>query len=285
MKYYLIILLIIALATIVWPINKICLSNKGRSEYLSMVIAFVAGIAALVFAVLSKGYFMDLNAFALGSLTGITYAISSCVLLKCVKIGPMGLSVTFNNLGLLWPVVTGIVFFPAISGVSIIKITGVVIIVIAMLLLSKEDTETFDGKINKIWFKLIVLAWAFTGISGIAQLLFSIYGANNLMVYAFYTYVIAFISLLLYNAFYHSLRPLKEEIVGGTLNGLVYFACFSLTNYILVYLSPTIVFFASTLLPLILVLIIGCVGFKETLNKFVKIGITLALFGFIFIQL
>ena len=285
MKYYLLIIIII-LGTVVWPINKMSLANNARSEYLGMVISFVASITAFVLAVISKGNFMDLNIFMLGCLTGIAYSIGPCVLLfKCIKIGPMGLSVTFSNLSLLWPVVIGMIFFPAISSISILKVTGVITIVIAMLLLSKNDNKVSDGKINKRWLKLIILAWGFAGISLVAQLLFSIYSKNNLMVYAFYTYFIAFVILFAYNAFLHNLVPFKVEIIGGALNGFIYLTFFCLTTYVLVYVSPTIVFISSTLLPLVLVLIIGSVCFKEKLNKFSKIGIYLAILGFIFIQM
>jgi hypothetical protein len=286
MNHYLLILLVIILGTIMWPINKLSLGKRGRSEYLGMVISFIAALMSFVVAVISKGNFWNLNAFILGSLTGITYAIGPCVLLfKCLKIGPMGLSVTFNNLGLLWPVVIGMIFFPTVSGVSIPKVIGVIVIVFSMLLLSKYNTNVPAETLNRRWVKLIILAWVFTGISLVTQLLFSIYCGDNLMVYAFYTYFIAFLILLVYNAFLHSLFPLKEEIIGGTLNGVVYLTYFCLVNYILAYVSPTIVFIASTLLPFVLVLIIGSMCFKEKLNKLSKIGIALAIFGFLFIQM
>lgn len=278
MNIFLLIILVL-LSTSIWPINKIILKHGSVPERLGMCISFFSAIFALIAVFIFHEKLYTPATFIFGAVMAIGYAIGFCIfILKSMEIGPSGPTVLFNNLGLLFPTVLGIIFFPEKNVFNYLLPIGLIMVIISMILTIKKDPNM---PISRKWALFVTLGWLGSGFSMGSQLFASHYEPKGSMSFCFWAYSISFALLLILNIIKRTKLPTKAEILGGIFNGIAQILILFIIFSLLTKLPAALIYPVGIATPIFIMLIIGGLFLKEKLDKEKIIACIIGIIGII----
>lgn len=260
-------------ATLIWPVNRWVMHHQGRAPVYGFWISVTAAITSATLAFLTGQSFVQPAVWAVGAIMGLAFAFGYClVVMYCLKIGPTAPTVAMNNMGLVWPIVTG-AFWPKPRSFNGITISGLVLICSALVLFGfiRSPAKEKDGQASKVstrWARWAFFAWILAGISMTAQFIGSVYASDSPFVFICSFTTIAAIILA-----FPALRGIKKrfklrEMVAGAVNGIMQVSIGLATLTALKYTDPEIVFSFTVAGPIVLILIVGQFFYRERMDRY-----------------
>lgn len=163
------------------------------------------------------------------------------IIYHCLRIGPTGPTVTMNNLGLLWPVVAGMLW-PLLKTPTGVQWGGLALTVLALALTgANRNAGETTAPITPRWVGWALVGWVFAGVSMSCQYVSSTLAAGHYYPFmaAMYglTLVVCAVTMLLKR----EARPTRVETLAGTLTATINVAGIAVTMWLLGHITPTIV--------------------------------------------
>ena len=160
-------------STVLWPLARWALADGGETRAMGFWACLIAAVWSLA-ALVGRGASLWVGPVWLaGVVLGVAYSVGFYLLImRCLQIGPAGPTVTLNNLGLLWPVVIGLIGFSAKApGVGVW--VGLACTILALVLMGARRGARAGGSVTRRWAAWALVGWAFSGISMGSQFLAS----------------------------------------------------------------------------------------------------------------
>ena len=249
-------------------LGKGACKEKGNT-YLFNAVSYI--ICIIIFAVLTAMGKVSLFSVAVGVLYGVMTAMSNGYKMIALGKGPMHLTTLIITASMIIPTMSGFIFFG--EAFSLIKLIGIIFLLFFIYLSLEKGNGS--GKINKKWLLFCGLCFITTGMIGILQKVHqSSVHKDETAVFLLAAFMCSLVysfamskklgTTLKFNAKYHAL---------AVICGLCTFANHYL-NLILSGIVPSQIFFPLVnALPMILIIIMSVVLFKEEITKRQVIGI------------
>lgn len=265
---YFVLCISVSLSIIIWPFNRWAMKKGGRTQSIGLVISFTASVLAAAGALIT-GESPGLNIVMLiGAVMGVAYAVGFCtIIFYCLKIGPSGPTVTLNNLGLIFPVLLSLFFYSNGKTPGALAIIGIAMTVSALILMAFNRSDG-DNTMTLKWFKWAIAGWLLSGLSMSAQFLATYYTPKYPYSFAFYAFMTSFIILAVVILVKKDSRPRKEELITGTVTGVINVACTPLLFYLVKHIPAYVVFPINMAAPILAMLLAGHFIYKEKLNHY-----------------
>jgi drug/metabolite transporter (DMT)-like permease len=217
---------------------------------------------------------MNPEVLLIAAYLGLMFITVFLVLSRSIHVNGVGISVTSMRISLLLPVVFGFLFFG--EAVTLSKITGIILVIISLLLLLKQEEKAFH-KIDGRSMLLLVLF----GATGVNDILLKYYDINyrGIISESWFTSLIfftAFICGLLYLAIRHNLKIKRAEWKYGLSIGIINLYSTVFLLYALRDLDASTVFPAINISVVIGSTLIGILGWQDQLGSARKIGLAIA---------
>ena len=205
----------------------------------------------------------------LGAINGIAYSIGFCVLIvTCLKIGPVGLTVTMNNFGLLWPVVVGAAFFSGGKPPSALIIAGLAAVILALAMMPWSRSESGGAaEVTPRWLRLALGGWIMAGVSFTCLFLAGRLLAVNPYVYVTWCYGASLVVLVSIAAWKRSTALSGVEAAAGLYIGVVAVANTAVAVCLLGRINPAVYFPLTVASPAVFMLITGHFVLRERMNR------------------
>jgi len=262
-------LLLVALVTVMtamWPINKFATERGARPEALGLVTSFSGLILSVGYLLAAGAGWGNWKVWLLGLLGGFAYAMGFFVLITaCLKIGPTGLTTVMNNMGLIGPVLIGLIFFDEARNFSLWTGVGFSAILTSLVLIAAK-TSGKRRDVSLKWFRMAFGGWLLSCMSLGCQYLSSRVDPNSYLLCSVAYFVSAFLILLALTFFRFRSGPGPIELLAGIPSGLLASLETPLSMYLVARLRAVVLYPISVTLPMLLVLLISKIFFKERLG-------------------
>ncbi len=257
--------------------KKLGAMDKSTS-HIHLVNFYTFALAWIIFIIVNKG-FTAISSFTI--IIAVLYALfslaSQVALIAAMNSGPVAFTSLFFSCGFIISTILGAAYYN--ETISIIKIIGILILVVAMwICISPNKTSKFSGK----WLLFSIAAFLCAGIVGFLQKFHQRSVHKNeldmMLIVAFG--IMAFASLILYMLS----KPKNLSIIktkGFILNGLglgLAIAIQNKNNLFLAGVLPSVIFFPISNGGIILgSTIAASIMFNEKLSKMQKFGLGLGI--------
>ena len=263
---YLLLLIPVALSTVLWPINRKVMQNGGRGEVFGLWISATTAAITGVLSVIYHQSFASVSLVGAGLVVGFAFAIGFCVIINtCLKIGPTGPTAAANNMGLVGPVVLGL-FWPRPTVLTAAAAGGLGLVALSLVGLGFGASGSSRQTVTRRWVSLVLVGWALAAVSMAGQYAGSVLNPDRPLAQVAAFYFFAMLFLLPFQFRRGRTWFLKIEFGYGLLIGVSQAVSSFLTLVILQRLSPKIVFPVTILSPLILILVLSAVVYKEKMG-------------------
>ena len=257
---------LVIVMTAMWPINKYATKHDARPEALGMMTSCFGLLLSVAYLLGSGGQWSNGRIWILGFLGGFAYAVGFFVLITgCLKIAPTGLTTAMNNMGMIGPVVLGILFFGEAENMTIYGCAGFAAILLCIVLLAIQSSRK-EENISFRWFQMAFGGWLLSCMSLGCQYLSSKEDPNGYLLYAVAYFASAFLILFGITLFRFHSGPVRIEVLAGIPSGLLASLETPLSMYLVTQISPVVFYPVSVTLPMILVLLIGRLFLKEHMS-------------------
>jgi drug/metabolite transporter (DMT)-like permease len=275
------LLIPVILSTAIWPINRRVMQNGGRGDVYGFWISTAAALVAGILAFASHQSITPPSLWKVGLLVGFSFSFGFCIVVNyCLKIGPTGPTVAANNMGLIGPVVVGLIW-PVSQPLTLPLGIGIVLILSAILGFSFSASGSEKTPITTRWAILAVVGWLLAALSMTGQYLGSVLNPTIPLSQVFAFSLISMLILLPFVIRRGKSWFNKAEFLGGALNGLIQALSLFMTQLALQRMPSKIVFPVTVLTPLILVLIISGLIYKERLSRQVWLSCGVGVLGLV----
>lgn len=271
----------VILSTIIWPLNRRVMMNGGRTDaygfWVSLSGAIVAGILGRLFG---QSYRVP-SIWLVGFLVGFAFSVGFCLIINyCLKIGPTGPTVSANNMGLVGPVVVGLLW-PVRHTFTMPIIAGLLLVVMAMLGfgLSASAAGAKKQAVTSRWVILVFFGWLLAAMSMTGQYLGSVLAPNQPLTFVSVFFIFAMIILLPFVVRHGRTWFDRNEMVGGIANGSIQAISIFVQLTALQRMGSQIVFPVTVLVPVIAVLTLSALVYKERLHPLTWISCGVGLAG------
>lgn len=242
--------------------------EKGDS-YRFNAVSYI--VCIIIFAILTAMGKVSVFSVIVGVLYGVMTAMSNGYKVIALGEGPMHLTTLVITASMIIPTMSGFIFFG--EEFSLIKLIGIIFLLFFIYLSLEKGDD--NGKINKKWLVFCGLCFVTTGMIGILQKIHqSSVHKDETAVFL----LAGFICSLIYSAaiskkFNATLKMNAKYNALALVCGLCTFANHYL-NLILSGIVPSQIFFPLVnAVPMILIIIMSVVLFKEKITKRQIIGI------------
>ncbi len=209
-------------------------------------------------------------AIGLGIISGILYLASFMLMKFNMKENGVVLTSTFMKLGVIIPTLSAIVIFH--EALQKMKILGICIALIAIVIFYYEKDQHFQG--NKIWLIILLVAGGIT--DSMAQF-YDQYGSiDQESVYLFTTFFIACLCAVALSIYRKEHLEFKD-IVMGAMIGIPNYCSSKFLLQALVSMDAMVVYPMYSILTLVVIAISGVILFKEKLNVWKILAISLVI--------
>ena len=265
----LLLLVPVITSTAIWPLNRYVMQNGGRGDVYGF---WISSFAAIVAGTLSAYFHQSLavpSLWVLGLVIGFAFSFGFCIVINyCLKIGPTGPTVAANNMGLIGPVVVGLLW-PIRHAITIPIGAGILLVAGAILGFSFSSLGTERKLITTRWALLASLGWFLAALSMTGQYVGSVIFPTIPLAQITVVNILASLILLIFLIRRGASWFKKIEFLGGIINGFIQ-AIGGFTMLVALQRMPSsLVFPVVVLTPLILVLILSGVVYKERLTRLV----------------
>lgn len=258
----------VVLATLLWPVNRWAVNHGGRPEGFGLATALTAAAVSIPLAIALGQSLADPAVWAVGATIGIAFAVGYfMVIMHCLKIGPTGPTAAVNNMGLVWPVVVGLLW-PEPRALGVGALGGLALVVLGLGLFGIGSSRTpGDAGLSRRWVGWVLLGWLLAGISMTAQYVGTVLVPDRPLALTAAFYTVA--ALVLAGIAIQGRRfPLSRVEVGaGAVNGLISAAAIITTLLALRYARAELVFPVTVAMPILLVLVLSAAVYRERLSR------------------
>ena len=242
--------------------------KKGvKMEHLGMMISLSAFLVGVVAALIIHKNLLSFPGSLLGTCNGIAYSVGFCMITcYCLKIGPSGPTAAINNLGVVVPVLLGILLSIHTQPVKLSSVLGILLTGAALVLMA--FTSAGSGlAITSKWKIFVFLAWLFTGMSLSTQYLASAFDPKNSLSFIVSSYLVSFIVLVVVSLYHRDIHVPGTAAACGFMTGsgqvLTVILLFMVTQSFPGY----IVFPMMQIAPIIVMMILGHFLYGEKVAK------------------
>ena len=212
-------------------------------------------------------------------IVGLAFSLGFCIIVNyCLKIGPTGPTVATNNMGLIGPVVVGLLW-PVRQALTPQIGIGIVLVVLAIVGFSFSASGEKRQTVTARWAVLAVLGWVFSSLSMTGQYLGGMINPKLPLAQVTAFSVVATVILLPFMIRRGKTWFRKGELWGGLLNGVIQALSLFMTLMALQRMPARVVFPVTVLIPLILVLMLSGLVYKERLSRLVWIACGVGVVG------
>ena len=260
----------VAASTLLWPVGRWGLNGDGRPAVIGLWTSLAMGIVSLIGCVArAELHAPPPQVLVAAGLMGVAYAIGFWVLImRCLKIGPAGPTVTVNNMAMVFGVLYGVVYLRPHGLPHPLVLAGAAGTCLALLLIGLGNTTGGAGAlvVPRSWLPMLMLGGALSGLSFILQ---TYIGEVQRPFRFLFLALASFASALLLLPALLNARPLvrRREVIAGTLIGAMSGAGLLLTLAAFAYLGSAIVLPFSVTTPVLLMLLIGHFAYREHLAR------------------
>jgi len=280
-------------ASLLWPISRwVMESGESRKELYGFCGCLTAAVTAAVIAAASGQDFLLANVWLYGVSISVSFVLGYwLVIMHCLTIGPAGPTVAMNNMGMVWPVILGVLWLRP-RPLNALLVTGLLLVCLALVLMGSSrssEPEARDGPARKItprWVLWAFLGWALAGVSMTIQVPASMAAKGNEFVLSLAFTGPAAIMLAPLAFRRRPSRPRGREVTGGVISGVVIAMMGAIMPKALQHAGPELVFPITTGAPVVVMLILGRLLYQDRLGAlawaacvFGVVGITLLSVG------
>jgi len=274
MSWFLLIIIVLA-ATAIWPLGRWAMKDKGEPGivgfWVSLTVALLCGAGT---AVSGDWRGAPTGVYVAGAVFGVVYAVGFWICtMRALQIGPAGPTATINNMAMTAGVLYGLlVLTPGrATGWTWAGLAGVCVALL-LLGLGKPATDGVHRATGARWVRLIAIGGGFSCISFMVSAhVGTLYPAQKYIfgAAAFGTAAVLLLPPMLRN---RSRFAQRQERTGGIALGVVNSAILPLSLVTIQQLGAEIVLPVTVAMPVLLVLIIGRIYYKEHLSVPAWIG-------------
>jgi drug/metabolite transporter (DMT)-like permease len=274
MSWFLLIIIVLA-ATAIWPLGRWALKDNGEPVavgfWVSLTIALVCVIGT---AATGDWRGAPAGVWVAGAAMSVAYAVGFWICtMRALQIGPAGPTATINNMAMAAGVLYGLlVLTPGrATGWTWAGLAGVCAALL-LLGLGKPAADGVHRTTGARWARLVTIGGAFSCLSFIVQAhVGTLYPVHKYLfgVAAFSMSALLLLPLMLRDRVRFARR---RECVGGVSLGVVNGAILPLTMITIRQLGAEVVLPVTVATPILLVLMIGRLFYKEHLPTPAWIG-------------
>jgi drug/metabolite transporter (DMT)-like permease len=265
-----------------WPLNRWAVRRGARRDAIGVCIGVVALAIMVLAALLSGKPLLVKPALLFGAIGGAAYAVGFVLIIfYCLKIGPVGPTVTVNNLGLLWPVIIGMIWFSK-DAPSWLVVAGVILTVAALILIGWSCSK--DGALSRKWVVWVFIGWCFSGVSMSCQLLSSKTAPDGMFAYVAAGFGLSAI-LLAVPLLKRGGALRRAEVIAGAGTGIIVGFVLPATLWLLTRMPASVIFPVTVASPAVLMLLTSHFVFKEKLSALGWTGCFLGVAGIVLLNL
>ena len=288
MQRWVLISLVVLSSTLLWPVNRWATRSGARPEAMGIVGSLVGIPLAILLGLALGSPLLAHRALLIGAVGGVAYAVGFVLIIFfCLRIGPTGPTVTLNNMGLVWPVLIGLLWFAPAAPAAVQWFGfGCTLLALALTGANRSRDEAVTP-ITARWAGWALVGWVFAGISMSCQYLDSQLAPNTPYAYLLALFAVALVICLGISAVKRNNLPTRAEALAGLGVGAINVFSITLTILLLgpLHVSPAIVMPVTVAGPVILMLLIGHVILKERLNSLGWTASALGLAGIVCLSL
>jgi len=275
---WIILCIIVLAATAIWPLGRWALKDNGEPVavgfWVSLTIALVCGAGT---AATGDWRGASAGVWVAGAAMSVAYAVGFWIcVMRALQIGPAGPTATINNMAMTAGVLYGLlVLTPGRATVwTWAGLTGVCAALV-LLGIGRPSENGVHRAAGARWVRLIVIGGAFSCVSFVIQAHVGTLYPEHKYVFGVAAFGLS-AALLLPLMLRDRLRFMRcRELAGGVILGAVNGAILPLTLVTIRQLGAEIVLPVTVATPILLVLIIGRVFYKEHLSAAAWIGCVL----------
>jgi len=260
---------IVATATVLWPIGRWALAGDGKPA----VMGFWVSITT---AAITWGWVFAVGApirvgpvWAVGALFGIAYSVGFILfIMRALQIGPVGPTVTVNNMAMVCGVVAEIVWLrPHVPSVATIAGVAGVCAALVMIGVGRNKEDAGPHAASARWLTYVLVGGALSGVSFITQTYVGTTQATQGRLFAAVGFLVS--ALILAPAALRTGLRLRgrREPIGGVLIGVCNAVVLPLTIAVIERIGAHVVLPVTVASPMLLVLMIGRVFYGERLRR------------------
>jgi len=255
------------IGTIIWPIGRWAMQKDGQSALLGFWISITAAtISATLLVVMGKAILIA-DVWLAGAALGFAYSVGFCILvIGCLKFGPMSLSMTLNNMAMLFGVLYSIAWLrPMVPNHWIvIGIGGVCVALILLGLGTRQNGQSVVG-INRKWLMMILPGSALSGLSFISQTYVGTIQPAHSLLFLCSGFTVSLLILAPIVFFGNGFEYRSRERIAGVLMGIGMVLNVPFVMWAIQAVGAALVLPVTVASPIILILIISHFVYRERL--------------------
>lgn len=274
----LLLIILVLMGTAIWPLARWALKADGEPVVVGFWVSLTVALACAAGTALTGDWRgAPSGVWVAGGLMSVAYAVGFWIcVMRALQVGPAGPTATVNNMAMAAGVLYGL-FFLTPDRATFLTWTGLAGVCAALVLLGlgKPSKNGVHRTTGTRWARLVAAGGAFSCLSFVIQAhVGTVYPGHK---FAFGLVAYSLSALLLVAAMLR--RPerfrLRHERLGGVVLGAVNAASMPLTILTIERLGAEVVLPVTVAAPILLVLIIGRIFYKERLSTAVWIGCVL----------
>jgi len=275
---WLLLIIIVLAATAIWPVGRWTLKDGGEPGvagfWVSLTVALVCGTGTVV-----TGDWRGAPAevWMAGAALSVAYAVGfwMCIM-RALQIGPAGPTATVNNMAMVAGVLYGLLALtPGQATAWTWASLAGVCAALVLLGVGKPAADGVHRTTGARWARLIAIGGGFSGLSFVIQAHVGTLYPTHKYVFGVVAYSLSALLLLPLLLRDHSHFARRRERTGGLVLGLVNGATLPLTLVTIRQLGAEVVLPVTVATPILLVLVIGRVLYRERLSTAAWIGCVL----------
>ncbi len=275
----------VILSTLIWPLNRRVMMNGGRTDAYGFWISLSGAIIAAILSQILGQSYTGIAIWEVGLMIGFAFSVGFCLIINyCLKIGPTGPTVAANNMGLVGPVVVGLMW-PISHTFSIAIIAGLFLVALAMAGFGVSTTASGakEQAVTSRWVILVFFGWLLAAMSMTGQYLGSVLAPNQPLTLVSVFFFFATLILLPFMICHGRTWFDRKELIGGVANGTIQTVSIYMTLMALQRMGSQIVYPVTVLVPVMAVLTISAVIYKERLHPLTWISCGVGILGLTFL--
>lgn len=272
-------IVLILFSSAIWPVTLAMTKKGARPEMNGMMISGVTCVLSSIFVVISGTWeIITMQFFLLSVMVGFAYSVGFCYFIfNCLDMGPSGLTTMINNLGVVGAIAVGVILEKPTTKEKMIIVTGVILVLISFAFINTAKGE--ETKISNKWILYVSIGGVLSAVSFAGNAIIGKTYPDGAYLFSALAHGTSVIILASYSIYRRHGKPNRYEIINGAYAGTVNTFGGVITFALLTSISPVVVYSASTVAPIILMLLIGHFFLNERMNGKAKMGAILGVLG------
>jgi drug/metabolite transporter (DMT)-like permease len=273
---------VILSAVLVWVLARWAMQGDGIAIIMGFWISLTGAFLSGLIIIINQYQFLIWPILRSGLIVGFSYSIGYCaIIMYCLKIGPAGPTVIVNNSAMVFGILFNVFWLnPHIpNSMIIIGVIGTFLSIFIIGLSKSQNNHS--NVINPKWTRLVMIGGALSGISFVNQTYIGISYPDfkSSILFIFWAFAISTIilSILILSKKDNIWR--SREIYAGIGIGMSSTVGLFLTLKLIPIFGSEVVFPVTVVTPMVIMMMIGHLMYKEHLTSGAWFGSILAVFS------